>query len=331
MYYEINELLTKNRIYNYIIGNRGGGKSFGGKRYCVNDFLKNGNEFVWVRRYGTELVDIDMWANDIIDFLPSGTEIRIQGKKNPKCIINGKVAGYFIALSTSQRKKSVPYPKVTKIIFDEFIIDKGSLRYIKNECELFLELCESVIRLKNNFRVILIANAISIVNPYFTYFKIKPDIDKRYTLSKDSCIELYTNDEFIENKLKTKFGSSIAKTKYGQYAIENKFLRDTDSFIMTRSGQLLYSMTIVYESKKYGVWNRFEEDRCIMFIDEVIEPKCERVISVDYDSFDESCKFKDYKGLKLYTEQLRLMFLDGQVYYSSQEVKKKLYEVIKTL
>ena len=84
------------------------------------------------------------------------------------------MCGYIGALSTSQRLKSNAYPLVDKIIFDEFLIDKGSLRYINGEVELMLELVETIFRMRDdNNKVIFIANAISIVNPYFTYFNIK--------------------------------------------------------------------------------------------------------------------------------------------------------------
>ena len=38
-----------------------------------------------------------------------------------------------LALSTSAQHKSTPYPKVTTIIFDEFIIETGTIHYLKDE------------------------------------------------------------------------------------------------------------------------------------------------------------------------------------------------------
>ena len=56
-YYDISDLLSYNKILNFVIGQRGGGKTFCAKKWCINDFIKSGgkNQFVWVRRYKTEM------------------------------------------------------------------------------------------------------------------------------------------------------------------------------------------------------------------------------------------------------------------------------------
>ena len=38
-----------------LIGNRGGGKTYGFKTWAIDDYLKTGKQFVWLRRYGTEV------------------------------------------------------------------------------------------------------------------------------------------------------------------------------------------------------------------------------------------------------------------------------------
>ena len=66
-YYDISTLLSYNKILNFVIGQRGGGKTFNAKKWCINDFLKRGNEFVWVRRYKTEIKGLKQnFFNDII-------------------------------------------------------------------------------------------------------------------------------------------------------------------------------------------------------------------------------------------------------------------------
>ena len=46
--------------------------------------------------------------------------------------------GYAVNLSTAGMKKSVAYPLVTRIIYDEFTIEKGFIRYLPNEVQSFL-------------------------------------------------------------------------------------------------------------------------------------------------------------------------------------------------
>ena len=102
IWYNNNKLLSYNAILNFIIGNRGGGKSYNAKDWCIRDFIKNGNQFVYVRRYKTELKKIDKFFDDIKEDYPNN-KLEVKGKV---ALIDGKVAGYFIALSTSKQEKS---------------------------------------------------------------------------------------------------------------------------------------------------------------------------------------------------------------------------------
>ena len=66
-------------------------------------------------------------------------------------------------------------------------------------------------------------------------------------------------------------------------------------------------------------------------IDEIVEKDCTRILSVDFKDLDENCKFKNYKGLRLYVDQLKGMFSEGKIYFSTIDVKYKMYEVLKVL
>ena len=329
MYYNANELLSKNRLMNFIIGNRGGGKTYHWKVRCIKDFLNKGSQFIWVRRYNTELENIKKWYDDISHEF-EGYKLEVTKKH---IMIDGKIAGYIGALSTSQRLKSNAYPNVDKIVFDEFLIDKGSLRYIKGEVELMLELIETIFRMRdNNNKVVFIANAISIVNPYFTYFNIKPNLDKRFTLSKHICIELYTNEEFIQNKKATRFGDLINNTNYGNYAIENKFLRDNYSFVMERpKDSLVYANTIIYEGRAYGVWLYDTNRSTCLFIDNIVESNCDRILSFTLEDLNENYKYIKNTNIKGHIEQIKFYFNEGKVYFNNIDTKKDFFEYIKLI
>ena len=55
IFYDIAGLLSQRCIFNFVIGNRGGGKTFGSKKLVINRFKKSKHQFVWVRRYQTEI------------------------------------------------------------------------------------------------------------------------------------------------------------------------------------------------------------------------------------------------------------------------------------
>ena len=77
------------------------------------------------------------------------------------------IAGYGFTLSTANNKKSISYPNITLLGFDEFLLEKGNQMYLPNEPEKLLNLYETVARPGTDHkRVILfmLANNITITN-----------------------------------------------------------------------------------------------------------------------------------------------------------------------
>lgn len=324
IWYNNSQLLSYNAILNFIIGNRGGGKSYNAKDWCIRDFIKNGNQFVYVRRYKTELKKIDKFFDDIKEDYPNN-KLEVKGKV---ALIDGKIAGYFIALSTSKQEKSTAYPKVTKIIFDEFLIDKGSLHYLPNEVETFLDLFETIARSRDNVRALFIANAISTINPYFTYFKIRVKPTDKFIKAKDGLIvvEQYKSQEFIEKKKNTRFGKLIEGTKYGNYAIENEYLRDNNSFILPKKPSrsfFMYSFKI--DGKEYGVYNC--PDDGFYYVDKTFDPSSSRRYALTVDDFE--INFLLIKSLKNRVEFKSLIFCleNGLIMFKDLECKEAIYSI----
>lgn len=325
MWYDIGRMLSYNKIFNFVIGNRGGGKTFNAKKWCINDYKKNGKHFVWVRRYKTEFKRRTQFFDDVSSLYPDDT-FQVKGTK---CYINGEEFGTFITLSTSTTEKSNPYPLVNKIIFDEFIIDKGSLRYLPNEVDVFLELYETISRLRDDVRAVFLGNAISLVNPYFLYFKIKPDLRKRFNSYEHLIVELYKNQEYIEAKKNTRFGKMIAETKYGEYAIDNDFLRDDYTFIEPFPPNCKFYCVVKYKGRFFGLWNHLESG-CI-HVNYRFDPYTDNKFSLTKDDNE-----PDWKGIGIIKrtkclDRVVLMFETGNVRFESIEIKSQFYEFVQYL
>lgn len=62
LYYDFGLTLSKNALINFILSHRGVGKTFGFKKYAINDFLKTGKQFMYVRRFKSELKTIHSFS-----------------------------------------------------------------------------------------------------------------------------------------------------------------------------------------------------------------------------------------------------------------------------
>lgn len=322
LYWDINRPLSYNALFNFIVGNRGGGKTYGAKKYVISNFIKKSEQFIYLRRYKQELKRIKTFFADVSQEFEN-IEFDVKGKE---FYINKKLCGYAMPLSTSKIEKSVSFPLVTTIIFDEFILDKGTYHYLNDEVTNFLEFYETVAR-SRNVRVFFLSNALTITNPYFLYFDIKLPYGNTIACKNDKLIELVQNEEFIETKKQTRFAKLIEGTDYAAYAIENKFLRDNKTFIEKKSGNCSYIFGFVYNGVTYGVWRSFSEGKLW--------------VSYDYDkaySTLYALTKADHTPNTLLINSLRQsrpfkMFIDnykmGNVYFENQNIKNICYEVVK--
>lgn len=264
-YYDISTILSYNKILNFIIGQRGGGKTFGAKKWAINDFLKKGNEFIWVRHFKQEIKQLkqNFWDDIIHSGLYPDVEFSISGDK---LYINNKLCGYLIALSTSNQLKSSSFPKVNKIIFDEFIFEKGHNHYRGDEVNDFVNLLDTIIRDRDNCRAVLIANNVQTTNPYFHYFNIKGDQTKRFVFDhvKGICIEFYTGEVYAQERLKTRFGQLINGTEYGDFSLYNKPLHDNNDFIQKRPNNSKFMYALLWKGYYIGVWYDIKNDQIYM-------------------------------------------------------------------
>lgn len=330
------ELLSHRCNFNFVIGNRGGGKTYNAKKQAIKRFKKNKQQFIYLRRYQTELDTMEDFWGDIRndeDLLKKFPDLELT-QKGDKFYINGELAGYAIALSTSTKLKSVPFPLVTLIIFDEYIIDKGRLTYLRNEAQVFLEFYDTVARMRNNVIALFLGNAISIVNPYFNYFNIKPDLNRRFTKDKNRgiCIEFYFNQEFIEQKEALKFGKLIKDTAYGAYNLQNKFLRDSDSFIKDRPATADFKLwQFILNGQRFSLWKDRREGK--FYIDNNYESNFGyyRTMVLDPNEMEDSDKSHTLlKKNSVVFKRLKQSLEMGDLFFNSQTTKQAFQELLLT-
>jgi hypothetical protein len=327
LWYDLNKTLTYNSLFNIVIGNRGCGKTYGAKKRAIKLFLEKGYQFVYLRRYETELIEVqENLFNDIIvngEFKDHYIEY-----KSGCYFIDGKLAGYAMALTKAHYYKSASFPLVQFIIYDECIIDdSGTARYLKNEVRKFLDFYETIARMRENVIVFFLANALSIVNPYTLFWDLSLPYNSNIARKGEVLLQLVQDVDFIEAKKKTRFGKLIAGTEYADYSIENKFLLDNDKFLCKKSAKSRYYFTFRYDGEPYGVWVDYSIGK--FFVSRDIDHNFKIIYTVTLD--DHSPNDMLIKSMTKATHFK--LFLDnyktGNVYFENIRVKNVVYNMIK--
>ena len=318
-YYNFDRIRSYNKMYNMIVGARGCGKTYGAKRIAIKNFIKKGEQFVYVRRYKSEIKEdrkFEQFFDDIRQEFPEH-ELTIKGKK---AFCDGVVCGYAIPLSTATAVKSVPFPFVTTIIFDEFIID-GGYNYLSNEAERFLDLCSTVGRDRDNVTIYLLANNVTVANPYYAFWGICPKKSDRFVIiNEEAILEQVTNDVFIKEQEKNRFTRLIKNTDYYKFNILNESIQDSEEFIREIKPKF-YDDKFVLNIDDIKVQVSYTKDG-LVYCHDKINPNC-IVYNTSFANAIEGEKIltMDLKFKLIYiTEKFR----NNELFFKSQIIKQKV-------
>lgn len=325
LYYSYQRVHSFNAMMNYIIGERGVGKTYGAIEYVVDRFLKKGSQFVYLRRYKTELKSSVPQFFDAIKENPKYQDIDLYVKNN-KFYINKTIAGYPIALSTANILKSTSFNNVDTIIFDEFIIDRGCYHYLPNEVEKMLDIVETIGRMRD-IKIFFLANAISITNPYFTYFDLSLPYKNDIKTFKNGLIlvNYIKNTDYRAKKKQTKFGQLIEGTDYSKYAIDNEFLRDSTTFIKKKHSNCQFYYILKLNHQNYGIWVDYKNEKIYVSYD--YDKTCPIQFTITQEDHEEHTillRIKASPFLKALIEYYR----NGNLYFESVKIKNNMMTFI---
>lgn len=335
-FYNFDKLMSYNGIWNFLCGARGLGKTYGAKQRAVRNNIKNGEQFIYMRRYKEELKKSkDAFFADLEaeNAFPEW-DFRIFGDKGQKAHVNTRddkkrhweTIGYFIPLSSAQGVKSVAYPLVTTIIFDEFILEKGLTHYLPNEAEIFINFYSTVDRYKDKTKVFFLANAVSINNPYFLKFKIVPDQVGEFHRVEDGFIVCHFADsaDFQNEVYKTRFGRFIQNTEYADYAVGSEFKDNHDGLVEEKTSDAKYFYTLETETGVFSVW--LDWDKMIYYIQSK-RPKQENVYTLVAGKLDEG-KTLLFTNDKLIAN-LRTYFRNAKMFFDSAQTRNIFIDIFR--
>ena len=114
IFYNYDRVISYNAFLNFLIGERGVGKTFGASEFVTRQFIKKEHEFVYIRRYKT---DLEKGKKKFFKALINEGKFENHKLevKGDTFLIDEKIAGYSITLSTAHQIKSSNFPKVKTI------------------------------------------------------------------------------------------------------------------------------------------------------------------------------------------------------------------------
>lgn len=214
-HYDISNVLSQKALYNLIWGERSNGKTFQVKYACLfgihnlkvdfDGYLDNGQALAVVRRWEEDFKGKNgaSFFDDFIHNEEQGNiiEKKTKGKWNSVYYINrewylqrvnkdGEVEerdqNYFakaFSLNMEEHYKSNSYPRIGRILFDEFITRHF---YLIDEPIIFSSVISTIVRNRNDIIIFMCGNTISPYNPYFAEYGLK-----RAKYQKKGTIDVY--------------------------------------------------------------------------------------------------------------------------------------------
>ena len=181
-------------------------------------------------------------------------------------------------------------------------------------------------RNQDKTKVFFMANSVSIMNPYFLYWGIKPDESKEFTLMLDGymVVHFVEADEFTDQVYATKFGKFIQGTEFGDFAAGNEFSDNHDNLLNVKGASARYTYTIETKQGTFSVWIDWLQGK--YYVQEK-RPKQEILFTLLAE------KMSDGKTLVTYTDKimqsLRTAFRNGNTYFDTAKSRNAFIEIFK--
>ncbi len=255
-----------------ITGGRSTGKTYTAKRQAIKEFVEKGWQFAYVRYYDEEIkrisgkADPRAWFADIMknnefpgwDFKLNGREFQARRSEDEKW----QTMGQLFSLTAAQSYKGDVAPNCHLMIFDEFIREKRGAPYPPDAVGALLGLWETLDRKQDRVRILMLANAADIVNPFYSEWHIVPPEPGQHKRVKVGNLYVYVeharNAEFDAAARETNIGMMTAGSAYGAYSIENSWANDNKAFVSEKPRRCRPQANIMWDGRWFSVWMDLE-------------------------------------------------------------------------
>ena len=335
-YYKLQRALSYNKVINIIKSIRGFGKTYGTKIFLIGRALEHGEQFLWLRRYEDEVdTNYQDFFKDVINTnaFPKVKNFSVVKNKHIIFYADKVEIGRMFCLSKHSYLKSMSYPNTRYIVLDEYLLEEGSVKYIPQEPNKLLSVAETVFRSFDytNNKIFLLANNVSLFDPYLLEFNIQPNKKSSVTITDHVFYEEIKSGEdkeFLEEKEKTRWGSFLNTTSYGDIAMRNKPMYLENDFIGEVPPHGVWHFNIVVDGVYYGVWTTKETDGFFYINKKYQKNNVRRTFALDIGSHGEGTFLtKNFKNV-WYLDELSKAFVGGYLMFDNETTKAIMYEKI---
>ena len=255
----------KEEFYYYMIfGERSNGKTFSVQEYALREYLAGRGQLAYIRRWDSDWEDGNtekVWEHfisnpyrgNVIEEISKGkwnsifyrsSKWFLQKVATKETKIDNRVLkigdvierdsspfAYKFSMNLEEHYKGTSYPKITTILFDEFITRGYYLRG-GDEFPLFQSIISSIVRLENKARIFMLANSISTSCPYFREMGIR----NVKAMSEEGQIDIYTYGENKELKVAVERTPNMKKRGGGKKKSNVYFAFDNPRLKMITQG-----------------------------------------------------------------------------------------------
>lgn len=237
-FYSLERIKKENALYNVIFGERSNGKSYAVEEEIIKRFFQTGGkeQGAIIRRWQLDLqgkrgqqvfepLVIDGLVKKYSDGKWTGVKYyagrwfftRADNKETGKVESMEEPFCYGFSLTDMEHDKSTSYPKVTTILFDEFLSRKG---YLPDEFILYMNVLSTIIRYRTNVKIYMLGNTVNKYCPYFSEMGLTHVKDQ-----KPGTIECYTyGDKDLKVAVEYAEGNKGGKPSDKYFAFENSRL-----------------------------------------------------------------------------------------------------------
>ena len=244
-YWDINEILRYQRIFNFINGVRSIGKSYTTQKFFIKRALQKQEEFIYLVRTQDQKKS-GVFEKAFSKVLQNEYPCNTIKFTNDICYLeipeeDDQILGYCVALTEYVKLKVKSFPNVYWLMFDEYMLEKDSpSRYVNGwkEPELFLNIYHTIDREELRVKCFLLGNNTEFYNPYHLSkaFRIPPtEVGNIWKIELVLFQWAIPSESLTEDKSKNPFLKMIERTEYGSYASKGNYIGDNHNFIMKRT------------------------------------------------------------------------------------------------